>query len=114
MTTSALPPLLHIAERRHWEAAETSGAPYTWSTRGRTLADEGFIHCSADEAQATGVLDRFYADVPREDLVLLVIDQSALTAEVRHEPADGALFPHIYGPVPVSAVIEARPLPDTR
>jgi uncharacterized protein (DUF952 family) len=33
--------LLHIAERRHWEAAREAGVPYAMSTLGRTLEDEG-------------------------------------------------------------------------
>ncbi|WP_131737272.1 DUF952 domain-containing protein [Actinomadura roseirufa] len=106
--------LLHIAERHHWEAARDSGVSYTMSTLGRTLDEEGFIHCSSDMAQVDGVLGRFYTGVDRADLVLLVIDADALGSPVRHEPAGDELFPHVYGPIPVSAVIDARPLPGTR
>ncbi|MBO2455580.1 DUF952 domain-containing protein [Actinomadura barringtoniae] len=106
--------LLHIAERRHWESAEASGESYAMSTLGRTLADEGFIHCSADQAQAEGVLANFYTAVDRADLVLLIIDPARLGSEVRHEPADGQLFPHIYGPIPLTAVIDVRSVPETR
>ncbi|MFC0039592.1 DUF952 domain-containing protein [Actinomadura rayongensis] len=109
-----MPTILHIAEREHWDAARAADAPYTRSTRGRTLDDEGFVHCSSDEAQASAVLSRFYADVPPGDLILLVIDVSSLDAPVRHEPADGELFPHVYGPIPLHAVIEVRPVPATR
>jgi len=106
--------LLHIAERRHWEAARADGTAYTMSTRGRTLEEEGFIHCSSDLDQVRGVLSRFYADVDPADLVLLVIDVTRLDAPVRHEPVDGAVFPHIYGPIPLSAVIDVRSVPKTR
>ncbi|MEU5880870.1 DUF952 domain-containing protein [Spirillospora sp. NPDC047279] len=106
--------LLHIAERRHWESARQAGVSYAWSTLGVTLAEEGFIHCSADLSQAKGVLDRFYTAVDPADLVLLTIDVAKLGAEVRHEPADGQLFPHIYGPIPLPAVIDVRPVPRTR
>lgn len=106
--------LLHIAERHHWEAAQDAGVPYAMSTLGRTLDEEGFIHCSKDPAQVEGVLSRFYSAVPRKDLVLLVIDASRLDSPVRHEPADGELFPHVYGPIPVSAVIDVRSMPETR
>ncbi|WP_030163387.1 DUF952 domain-containing protein [Spirillospora albida] len=108
---SASKTLLHIAERHHWESARDTGAAYSMSTLGRTLAEEGFIHCSSDLAQVEGVLDRYYADVDRRDLLLLVIDASALDAPVRHEPAGDEVFPHVYGAVPISAVIDVRPVP---
>ncbi|GLZ16391.1 hypothetical protein Acsp04_66260 [Actinomadura sp. NBRC 104425] len=111
---AARPHLLHIAERRHWEAARAAGAAYTMSTRGRTLAEEGFIHCSSDMDQVHGVLSRFYADLDPAELLLLVIDASRLDAPVRHEPVDGAVFPHVYGPIPLSAVIDVRSVPETR
>ena len=40
------------------------------------------------------------------DVVLLVVDRAALDAEVRVE----GLYPHIYGPLPTSAVVDARPV----
>ncbi|TDE16917.1 DUF952 domain-containing protein [Actinomadura sp. 6K520] len=106
--------LLHIAERSHWEAARDTGAAYAMSTLGRTLDEEGFVHCSSDMAQVDGVLGRFYTGVPRSDLVLLVIDVSRLDAPVRYEPAGDEVFPHVYGPIPVSAVIDVRSLPGNR
>jgi len=106
--------LLHIAERHHWEAARGAGVPYTMSTLGRTLEEEGFVHCSSDMTQVDGVLGRFYAGVPRSDLVLLVIDVSRLDAPVRYEPAGDGIFPHVYGPIPLSSVIEVRALPGNR
>ncbi|MFI0369430.1 DUF952 domain-containing protein [Actinomadura sp. 1N219] len=106
--------LLHIAERAHWEAARDTGVSYSMSTLGRTLDEEGFIHCSSDMPQLEGVLDRFYAAVPRSALVLLVIDMSRLDAPVRYEQVGDDLFPHVFGPIPVSAVIDVRSLPETR
>lgn len=103
--------LLHIAERAYWEAARDTGMPYTRSTLGRTLDDEGFIHCSSDMAQVDGVLARFYTAVPRSELVLLVIDAARLDAPVRYEPAGDEVFPHVYGAIPVSAVIDVKSLP---
>ncbi|TDD91733.1 DUF952 domain-containing protein [Actinomadura rubrisoli] len=106
--------LLHIAERHHWESARDAGVSYTMSTLGRTLDEEGFIHCSSDTAQVEGVLDRFYTGVDRTTLALLVIDTGRLDAPVRYEPAGDELFPHVYGPIPIPAVIEVRPVPETR
>ncbi|QKW39995.1 DUF952 domain-containing protein [Actinomadura sp. NAK00032] len=114
MPTASQDTLLHIAERTHWESARTTGVSYTMSTLGRTLDDEGFIHCSSDMPQVDGVLARFYSGIDRDDLVLLVIDVSRLDAPVRHEPVGDAVFPHVYGPIPVSAVIDVRSLPENR
>ncbi|NUT36842.1 MAG: DUF952 domain-containing protein [Hamadaea sp.] len=90
-----------------WAAAQATGS-YTTSTRGVSLEEEGFLHASRDLDQAEGVRLRRYADV--EDLLLLVIDDTLLDAEVRWE-GSAELFPHIYGPLPVSAVVEVKPYP---
>ncbi|MCO6007186.1 DUF952 domain-containing protein [Actinoallomurus purpureus] len=102
--------IFHIAERAAWEAARDTGRPYEVSTRGRTLAEEGFIHASRDEEQVRNVRRAFYAGL--DDLVLLVIDPEDL--DVRHEPVGDDVFPHIYGPIPPSAVIDVRALPENR
>jgi uncharacterized protein (DUF952 family) len=102
--------IFHIAERPDWEAARDSGGPYEVSTRGRTLAEVGFIHASRDEDQARTVQRLFYADL--DDLVLLEIDPQGL--DVRDEPVGDDVFPHIYGPLPIKAVVGVRPLPQTR
>jgi uncharacterized protein (DUF952 family) len=83
------------------------------STRDLTLEQEGFIHCSATMEQVEGVLSRYYADVD-DELVLLVIDPGLLDAPVRLEPAGEEFFPHIYGPIQPSAVIDVRALPRTQ
>jgi uncharacterized protein (DUF952 family) len=101
---SGVTQLLHITERADWVAAVDAGE-YRQSTRGRTLAEEGFIHCSLRH-QLRGVAESFYSDA--DDLVVLVIDESRLAAAVRYEaPGPGAdSYPHIYGPVPVQAVVD--------
>lgn len=95
--------LLHITERAAWSAAAGTGE-YRTSTRGVTLEQEGFIHCSLPH-QLRRVAESFYADAA--DLVVLVIDSDAVAAPVRFErPEPGAeAFPHIYGPLPVAAVV---------
>ncbi|GAA4389545.1 DUF952 domain-containing protein [Tsukamurella soli] len=98
--------LLHLALADDWRAAQAVGE-YAVSTRGATLTQVGFVHCSTAE-QWRGVRERFYSDLPDDALVLLSIDEARLTAEVRWEPpAPGVteLFPHVYGPVPTVAVV---------
>lgn len=100
--------IFHVTERQLWEAAQQSGA-YTGSTRGASLAEVGFVHCSFPE-QIEKVTNYLYADDATADLVVLEIDTDRLDAEVRVENLDGGdeLFPHIYGPVPVAAVVGTR------
>jgi len=103
-----MPRLLHITERTHWEAALRTGW-YRTSTRGVSLDEQGFIHCSLPHQLRT-VAEHIYDDT--EDLVVLVIDSQRLGVPVEYEalePGDEK-YPHIYGPVPTSAVIEVVPV----
>jgi|GEM_PF-510561 len=90
--------LLHIAERRAWQEAQRSGV-----YRHPSLEAEGFIHCSTEET-IRKVADRFFAG--ETGLLLLCIHEAALKAEVRWEgPWEGDLYPHVYGPIEIGAVI---------
>jgi glutathione S-transferase len=72
-----------------------------------TVVEADFIHCSTLE-QLPGVLDRYYADVPAVDVLVLDLDRlDHEGATVRWEPAEGGLYPHVYGVVPAVAVVEA-------
>ena len=96
-------PIFHIALPDDWAGAFASGE-YCVSTRGMSLADVGFIHCSTDE-QIEKTANRFYGDLT--ELVLLTIDPVAVPADILWEPPTPGfdeLFPHIYGPLPISAV----------
>ena len=99
--------LYHIALPADWESARESGT-YTISSRGVTFADEGFIHCSrVHQVEATA--NRFYGDL--SEVVLLTIDEAALGAPVVDEDLydTGETFPHVYGPIAVTAVVDAQP-----
>jgi len=99
--------IYHIAAAADWDQAQRDGQ-YTMSTRGRTLAEEGFIHASTAE-QVPLVADAYYRDAP--DLVLLVIDTERVRPELRYEQVPGQAdpYPHIYGPLNLDAVTETRP-----
>ncbi|GAB4008060.1 DUF952 domain-containing protein [Nocardioides ultimimeridianus] len=102
--------IFHLALASDWAAAQEAGR-YTISTRGRTLAEEGFIHASRGD-QWPAVRERFYAGVS-EPLVLLQIDTDRLGVPLIEEPAvpgGTETFPHIYGPLSVDAVVKAIPL----
>lgn len=108
-------PLLHLAEASLWEAARGTGT-YEMSTRGRTLQEEGFIHLSLPH-QLPGVERMLYGDeggAGGHDLVVLAVDPARLTGPVRYEAMKpgGEEFPHLYGPLPVEAVVEVRRFED--
>ncbi|HUS42612.1 MAG TPA: DUF952 domain-containing protein [Ilumatobacteraceae bacterium] len=96
-------PIFHMALPDDWATAFATGE-YRMSTRGVTLDQEGFIHCSTRE-QLQDTANRFYADL--EQIVVLTIDPRLVPSAIVYEPpAPGldVLFPHIYGPLPVAAV----------
>lgn len=106
--------ILHAALPSDWSAALTAGS-YAVSSRGVTLADEGFLHAST-AAQLPGVLAGYYGDLP--ELVLLVLDVGALAAAgspVRWDDVPGAPapFPHVYGPVPLTGIGAGHPVVTT-
>lgn len=106
-TETATGPIFHLALPDDWAAAFTSGE-YRISTRGMTIDEVGYMHAST-WAQIEATANRFYDDV--EQLVLLTIDPGRVTSPVVFEPpAPGVdeLFPHIYGPLPVAAVVDTR------
>ena len=82
---------------------------YPWSTRGITVEQEGYTHCSF-EHQWRGVRDRFYADLTNDQLVLLEIDESRVTHEIVVERIGNAPdeFPHIYGTIDIDSVVGER------
>jgi len=101
--------VFHLTTPQEWAASLAAGA-HTGSTRGRRLAEEGYVHCS-EAHQVDGVRARFYADVP--DLLLLEVETDLLTSPWRIEQVDGAdqSFPHVYGPLDLAAIVDVRPLP---
>ncbi len=70
---------------------------------------DGFIHLST-AAQVEETARRHYAG--QTDLVLLAFDAAALGEALRWEVSRGGEpFPHLYGPLPTSALRRDTPLP---
>ena len=93
-----------ILSRADWRAALAEGR-YDGSPV--DVAD-GYIHLSAaDQLEATAA--KHYAG--QTELMLVEVDLTALGDALIWEPSrGGALFPHIYGPLPVAATRAARAL----
>jgi len=105
----------HLLPLPRWQAVGSGTACAAAFVPG---TDDGapFVHASPDELVTLAVAnDRFTGSA--EPLVALALDEKRLSAPVRREPADpapppgvtaGTLFPHVYGPVELSAVTEVR------
>jgi uncharacterized protein len=107
----------HLLPLERWRSA--GAGPYVPGT------EDGapFVHASPDEPVALAVANERFRGTA---VVALGLDEPRLSAPVRFEAADpapppgvpdGTLFPHIYGPVEVTAVTDvryARPGPDGR
>lgn len=81
-----------------------------------SLTSQGFVHCSPDVPTTLAVANNLYGDV-EEPMVAVELDPERLSAPVRWEAAepapppgvaDGALFPHVYGPLDRESVIGIR------
>ena len=100
--------IFHIALTGDWEAAKRAGE-YRVSTRGAGLEEVGFIHASLrDQVERIGSF--LYATVS-EPVIVLQIDSHRVSAPVRLENLEGGseLFPHIYGPLEIDAVVATIP-----
>lgn len=97
--------LYKIATAAEWGAAEAAGV-YTGAPV--DIAD-GFIHFSDRDTVAETAAKHFAG---LTDLVLVAVDPAPLGADLRFEPSRGGrLFPHLYAPLRLSAVLWVRPLP---
>jgi uncharacterized protein (DUF952 family) len=101
--------IYHITTPAAWADAQIEG-----QVMAESLATESFIHCSRAE-QLLAVANRFYAGV--DGLLVLAIDESGVAPWLVNEGPVGTndpfaqdVFPHLYGPIPLSAVIAAAPL----
>ena len=92
--------LVHLCGTQSWSVSRRDGAI-------SPAPDAGFIHLSTPD-QVHLPANRLYRG--RQDLVLLYVDPDRLSALLRWEPGmptdpDGMMFPHLYGPLPVDAVV---------
>lgn len=100
----ASPPnvLVHLCAIGEWINARSCGR-----ITPESAGNFDFIHLSTPQ-QVHLPANRLYRG--RDDLVLLHIDPALVDAPVRWEPGvptdpESMVFPHLYGPLPVDAVI---------
>lgn len=97
--------IFKITPRGLWNDAERTGV---FAGAPVDLAD-GFIHFSS-AAQAPETAAKHFAG--EDDLLLVAVDAAALGDGLKWETSrGGAPFPHLYGPLPLSAVVDVSPLP---
>lgn len=104
--------IYHLTSRQVWRDAQARG-----DYRVESLESEGFIHCST-RTQVLPVAEKYYGG--RQDILLLEIDPSLLSPELRWEPPsggapppgvpEGELFPHVYGPINLDAIVKVYDL----
>lgn len=98
--------VLHITSVDRWRAHKGGASGF----QDPSLDQEGFIHCSTVDQLLIPANERFAG---RDDLVLLVVDTDRLDTELVYEDCyeSGTRFPHIYGPIDLSAVVEVIDFP---
>jgi uncharacterized protein (DUF952 family) len=92
--------IYHITTKTEWEQ-QSAAAHY----KSQSLNQEGFIHCCSTDLQVKGVLQKYF--VEQTDLLLLYIEPTKLTAELKYELATNQeVFPHIYGEMNKEAIVK--------
>ncbi len=92
--------LFHITTRENWKEYQTNN-----NYEPEIYDSHGFIPCSSGE-QLEETANRLFPD--KDKILLLVIDVSTLGENIKYETDEetGQKFPHIYGPLNTSAVID--------
>jgi uncharacterized protein (DUF952 family) len=71
--------------------------------------EDGFIHFSTATQIGETAAKHFSG---RDNLMLIAVDAKRLGDALRFKPSrGGALFPHLHAPLPLDAVVSAKPLP---
>lgn len=97
--------IFHMLPKVIWQQ-QLSDQPYA----GDTLATEGFIHCTGEADRLLLVANTWYADRPG-DWLILCIDEKLVVADLRWEENHGHIFPHIYGPLNLDAIVDIIAFP---
>ena len=96
--------IFHITCQSTWQEAK-----HHTFYEGDTMSVDGFIHCCLLEQIEDVLLNWFKG---KHDVVILEIDPEILLSPVKYEnlEAGSEMFPHVYGPINVDAVINEKPV----
>lgn len=92
--------IFHICQKVDWQAAQDAGIYSPPS-----IETDGFIHFSRIE-QVSKVANTFYKELP--NLILLHVIIENIIPKVKWENSDGDVFPHVYGPLNLDAVMDVE------
>jgi uncharacterized protein (DUF952 family) len=102
--------ITHILKKTDWTKAKRKSTYLP-----KNFKADGFIHCSA-VSQLVGTANSYY--YRQKGLVVLCIDESKLTSELRwdqpsslHDDRATEKFPHLYGPLNTNAVVKVVDFP---
>lgn len=91
--------IYHIVDKKAWKDNARSGA-----YKPDSVDTEGFIHCST-ASQLLETANRFFKG--KSGLLLVLISTGQVRSEIKYEQsADHGIFPHIYGPLNLDAVLD--------
>jgi uncharacterized protein (DUF952 family) len=96
--------VFHIVSTTAWTDARAEA-----SLRPESLTTEGFIHFSY-AGQVAATANRHYREVDGLQVVEVDPDLIGLDLVLEPSPVTGEVYPHLYGPLPVVAVIGVHPL----
>ena len=97
--------IYHVCKADEWEAARRAGR-YPGSSQDRA---DGFIHFSG-ASQVVASVAKHRAG--QDNLIILEVDSPELGPALRWESSrGGALFPHLYADLPLTAVRRFAALP---
>jgi uncharacterized protein (DUF952 family) len=94
----------HMLPAEDWQASKSIGR-----VEPASLAAEGFVHCTDTAEELARVGDRYYAADPRP-YVAVTVDLERVGAPWRYDDV-ARVYPHVYGPIPLAAVVRVSALP---
>lgn len=101
----AMPPddhvTFHLLPLQSWIAARAEGrrAP-------ESLATEGFVHCTDGWPALVDTANRHYGGAPGS-FIALSVDLARTDGPWRYDDA-ARIYPHVYAPIPLAAVVDVR------
>ncbi len=88
--------IFHVVDSEIWEKVQ-----YNEFYENESLKSVGFIHACTEDQIAFVLKTHFNG---KSGLLILKLNTEKLKSKIKYEAADGYTFPHIFGPIEISAV----------